>query len=178
MFTSKNISVNINNNSSLYLLGFPFVVLFNSNENHFMIHFDAIKKLCGYKKCRGDIDQEHFINTYRRYIYIYMGHVRYALLVFLFRFFPLSLLYIFVYFIENGAERRREKNTNNNSNSSRQTIWLNATLPRLLFAFGFEPTKPELSKWDKQATGKRVCVAVQCSPYKYTYDCHSLPIKC
>lgn len=111
MFTSKNISVNINNNSSLYLLGFPFVVLFNSNENHFMIHFDAIKKLCGYKKCRGDIDQEHFINTYRRYIYIYMGHVRYALLVFLFRFFsPLSSVYIRVFYRKRSrTEKRRKK---------------------------------------------------------------------
>lgn len=39
-------------------------------------------------KRRGDIDQEHFV--------FYMGHVRYALLVFIFRLFPASLLCIHV----------------------------------------------------------------------------------
>lgn len=125
MFTSKNISVNINNNSSLYLLGFPFVVLFNSNENHFIIHFDAIKKLCGYKKCRGDIDQEHFINTYRRYIYIYMGHVRYALLVFLFRFFsPLSSVYIRVFYRKRSRTRREERPTTTATAADKQFGWM------------------------------------------------------
>lgn len=39
-------------------------------------------------KRRGDIDQEHFV--------FYMGHVRYALLIFIFRLFLASLLCIHV----------------------------------------------------------------------------------